>query len=577
MNDPSQSIERGLARYRELIEEQERLRAEFDASREGFFGGVPPDAPEEGGGAELDREFQLAELRHLEYFVLERPSDHLQGVPVEALLAAWVARAEPSEPDSSSLFLGSLAGVFEVTGVDASRGLWLRDLLGTGEYPVGEPGVASEVRAGDLLVGRVYPEEEEGGFRLSPAVACFRNRELLEALRKDLERARQGRRGVLRISQRDLEHMFHGAAAAAAAPAQSPTRSTEEVVEDASRFLLSEGVEEAELEAIFETLRNSPCPADNLAPGAGDALGAILDRLAFETSIDLECARRFLLQAWIALSRTAEPPPADAAPRNGHEPAVGRGDVRAALAEFDRGRSEGKDLESLFQELERSLGLGSVADEEEDVVAPDFPGVVGAMVEEFLWDTGRERGEEAAQPLQCLRLFARFAQDIGVFENLGARDLLVFSSCWVIEEGVLGGGDAARQLLSALKAFCRWCEETQEVALWSAFEEHHRGLSEALPRLAEANHRAPGSGPQVEHPGMEHPGSGLYSLAQTTQNGHAVVEDTEGRPLEIQLDPELGPWLRAGDLLRGSIREDGRFALQRAYPPQAGELVRDRT
>ena len=76
---------------------------------------------------------------------------------------------------------------------------------------------------------------------------------------------------------------------------------------------------------------------------------------------------------------------------------------------------------------------------------------------------------------------------------------------------------------------------------------------------------------------MEHPGSGLYSLAQTTQNGHAVVEDTEGRPLEIQLDPELGPWLRAGDLLRGSIREDGRFALQRAYPPQAGELVRDRT
>src|SRR6185369_13207547 len=94
--------------------------------------------------------------------------------------------------------------------------------------------------------------------------------------------------------------------------------------------------------------------------------------------------------------------------------------VARAVAEFERKRKAGAPLEAAFQELERDLDLAdpTSANDEEEAPVPDFPGVVGAMIEEFLWET-RGDGDPG---LERLRSLGRHAADIGVFENLRGRD-----------------------------------------------------------------------------------------------------------------------------------------------------------
>ncbi len=595
MRHPPDALDRGLALYRALVAEDDALRAEFDGSRASFFPSAPPAPDDERVEA------RLADRRHLEWFLLERPSEALEGVPAEALAERWRSQADPAERDCAEALLASLAGVFEVTGVDSGRGVWLRDLLGLGEYPIDEPDAAGELARGDLIVGRVFPVGDSL-FRVSPAATCYRNAELLDAVSRDLERLRSSRRGALRISQRELERMFHGpggqsAGAGAESGVESPVdtdvETDAETALDAARalvretttvaraFLVHEGLAPSDADDILDELARTPI--DVVTPGGGDALGRILDRLAFDTSIDLDRARRLLLAAWDAFAARARALEAADAEEtsngNGAHGANGasngaRGPRRAsgrdpskALEEFDRGRREGRDLDTLFEQLERDLGLEGDAEDEAADVVPDFPGVIGAMIEEFLWDVGRERGEQAVDRLRCLRCFARFGSSIGVFENLSARDLLLFCTTWLFEEDVLSGADDANALLGALAAFCRWAEESHELPLWSAFEPHYRALRQSLPRIAVANRALDGMGARHGEPGP------AYELVSLEPDGAAELRAPSGADLATRLDPHVVPWLRPGDFVRAQVRpDDGPSPVARCYPPQAAEL-----
>ena len=546
--DIRQAIENGLELYSELVGADPPLEQELVESRDEFFGGRAPEDDRTGDGA-------VALRRHLEWFVLERPSERLQGVPVEALADTWSERADPAARDALEALLGSRAGVFEVTGVEPGRGVWLRDLLGLGEYPIDEPYASHGLEQGDVVVGRLFPVGESL-FQLSPAASCFRNEELLDALRVDLERLRGQRRGTLRISQAELERMFH----------RKPDEGARDAVGEARTLLLEAGVAEDVVGEIFATLRAAPNTPDNLTPGVGDALAHVLERLAFDSGVDLGAARAALLAAWIEMSSPAtEAPEREARSAGGPERARKPGmDAAEALAEFDRARAEGGDLEELFDQLEHDLGLDAAGDESDLDPAPDFPGVVGAMVEEFLWDMTRERGEAGAEPLRCLRAFARFAEPIGVFENLCARDLSCFASCWLIEEGQLASHDDANAVLSALKEFCRWAEDRHQVELWSAFAEAHRRLCESLPRIARANGLLPENGA---------PHGSVWKLRACT-GGDVDLEDTlSGERRAAHIEPELARWLRAGDLVRGTLNGDGRLAPYRCYPGDAAALL----
>src|SRR5262245_42609288 len=102
------------------------LRAEFEASRRDFFA---------NGAAELSpNEAELAARRHVEWFLLERPSAALGGVPIELEVHRQSSTGEPPG-DAEELgeeglraLVSSQCGVFEVTGVRAGEGVWIRDL-----------------------------------------------------------------------------------------------------------------------------------------------------------------------------------------------------------------------------------------------------------------------------------------------------------------------------------------------------------------------------------------------------------------------------------------------------------------
>jgi len=553
MDALDRSIERALAVFGELVAEEPALAEELDRSFELFASDGEPADPE------------LAR-RHLEWFVLERPSEHLGSTPVEALQEPFLERAGVDRGALPAL-LGSRAGAFEVTGVEAGEGLWLRDLFGMGEYPVQEPGAAAELRPGDLVVGRLFAREE-GLFSLSHAAGCFRDPALLEALRDDAARLRANRRGTMRIEQAELERLFFRPLrdAEGAAEASTPEELLQELADAGMDAETARGVA-AELEAAREE------------PAGGDPVTEILNALALRTDADLEQARRALVRRWGPGRRSAPrpagadaaPAPARAGPASSDEPAPQRR-VQEALAEFDRGRAAGRDLEQLFRDLERDLGVDAGDGDADEAVAPDFPGVVGAMVDEFLWETAREQGASAASARRCLQALSRYAGRIGLLEDLGPRELLDFAGRWLLQDADPLDEAAARELLAALADFCRWVEERHAHPLWTPFESTWRALEAAVPRLAAARAAAADAG-LVPGPGTPAAGVRLFTV-ETARPERLRLAARGQAPREVEVPAAVGRHLRPGDLVRARV-DGGNVRLEGFYPAAIRPLAAD--
>lgn len=542
MSSSTEDLERAVAWLELRVEADPDLRAELRGSRAEFF--------EHRGATAVEAQ---AERRHLEWFLCERPSASRGGTPIEALVHAEVQEDVEAPHEALAAWLASLASVFEVTAVAAGEGAWVRDLAGGGEYVLEEAEASLAFEVGDLLVGRIFPVETRV-HRLSGAAGLFRDERLLAAVRADLERARSSRRGTLRLSQADLERMFWSDPVAP--PATRPT--LEEALARANVVLSAGGLAQEACEAIFDALREAPQGTPPLLPGAEDALGEVLSMLAMESDVDLKAAREALLEVWsgYALAQSSEPTPAQPPPRSR------AADVRSAIEAFDRGRAEGRDLEELFRDLEQDLGLEDDEPGDEEF-APDFPGVVQAMVEEYLWELERESGESVARAQSGLRLFGTFGSGVGVFENLTRRDLLLFASIWLPEYGQLEDGRAADDVLVALEGFCAWCSSQHDFDLKSEFDAELSDMRSALPRLIDARRWfAPNSGPQ----------DGALWLVRAVERAQLTLADAAGVERVVAVPETLAEQLRADDWLRG--RASGAHGLEIfcAYPPQSARL-----
>ena len=192
MEDPSTSVERGFSALQSWVREDPHLETEFRSSASEFFG-----APRPASGADA----RLAERRHLEWFALERESARLGGVPIQVLSGHDEAAARGLGAAESAAWIGSLASVFEVTGVRPGEGVWLRDLAGSGEYPLVEPEVSQLLAAGDMIAGRIFPVGDTV-FRSSPAAVFFRDAGLLRLLRWNPTTPSLGRAGRMLPSSR---------------------------------------------------------------------------------------------------------------------------------------------------------------------------------------------------------------------------------------------------------------------------------------------------------------------------------------------------------------------------------------
>jgi len=566
--DITDLIEDGLHRFSRLVLGEDALRAEFEASVEEFFRGPLPEGD--------TRETLLAARRHIEWFVLERHSPSLRKTPVEALLRRWHDTVSKPVGELSESFFGSFTGVFKVTSIVAGGGGWLRDLAGYGEHPVGEFPGAEEIREGDLVIGRLYPIHGEACF-LSSAARILRGPELVAALEADLERTRIARGGsrVLHISQLELEAMFFDPDGGFVEPGTSAEPGSEVNVEEtlaATReWLASAGLTSEEVDSIFGRLRRQPCDTSRLAIGGADELGAILDEMAFTTGIDLAEARRLLTIAWPLLSTPAAPPSGSstASRKTGHAGGPNAGNARDALAAFDDGRRAGQDLEELFGTLEKDLELDQVPDDEEGTPAPDFPGVVGAMVEEFLWETRSVAGQvELAERYGVLRTLGRFGEQIGVFEELSAADLLRFTAFWLAERDELASAAEAAALIDALEAFCLWAESAHEMTLRADFGDTLATLRLSLPRITEANKQL--ARPQA--PDADDSGE-LYEIVAAQGASAWKLLDRSGREHTASPPKGISPLLQSGDRLRGRIELDGQAVVYRLYPPEAAGLL----
>lgn len=542
MGDSSDDFERAVAWLGLRVEADPALRAERLSSREEFFA--------HRGDAAVEPQ---AQSRHLEWFLCERPSASRGGTPIEALVHGEVLEDEEAPHEALAAWLASLASVFEVTGIAEGEGAWVRDLAGGGEYALEEPEASLAFEVGDLLVGRIF-RIQPNLHRLSGAAGLFRDARLLEAVRNDLERARSSRRGTLRLSQADLERMFWSDPAPQ--PAQRPT--LEDALARASVVLAAGGLAQEACEEIFEALREAPQGTPPLLPGGEDALGEVLSQLAMESDVDLKAARAALLEVWSAYAHAPQSQPAPLQTR----PRERAADVRSAIEAFDRGRAEGRDLEELFRDLEQDLGLEDDESGDEEP-APDFPGVVQAMVDEYLWELERESGEAAARAQSGLRRLGTFGAGVGVFENLTRRDLLVFASIWLPEFGELEDARAADELLVALEGFCAWCSRQHEFDLKSEFDAELSEMRDALPRLVEARRWfAPSSGPQ----------DGTLWLVRAVEGPQLTVVDAAGLERLVAVPEGLAERLRAGDWLRARSEGARGLEIYCAYPPQSARL-----
>lgn len=527
---------------RALREDTELAREFLESQREFFHGHY--DA------ARVDRD-ETARRRHLEWFLVERVSPSFERLAVEHLAQHHAVRTGLDDPVQLLTLVHSHAGVFEVTGADEATGVWLRDLASNGEYPVVDPSAAHVLHKGDLVAGRIFPTTDSG-YRISRAAAIHRNSTLLDALRADLERARATRRGVMRLGQREIEGMFF----ADLAPESG------DPVGDARGLLLEAGIERDEIEAWFEVLAETPFRRDRIVVGVDDALGPILDRLAFETGSDLDSARRALVRAWehLSVAGPGRGPSLRPVPKRAAESPA---DVARALAALEEKRRQGAPLDQAFDELEAELALDDDDEADADPLAPDFPGGVAAVITEFLWETELTAGPERARELVRIESLGRFARDIGAFENLSVRDLLAYTSWWLPESNELESGDAAHSTLAALSNFCRWADETQQVDLHAQFHETLTALTHSLPRVIEANKRRT----RAADPSQGE----LFEIAGI-RGGAARLRDRGQSEREAAIEPDLAAWLRAGDRVRAEIHADGRVAIYCCYPPEARGL-----
>lgn len=128
-----------------------RRRAQF-----AFFCGADPD---ECAGDEAQLE---AVGRCLEWFVFDYVIAELDTTPAEHWRRRHGDSLAPAEKAQAGNFLSFMLGMFEIDQVDAEQGFVAIDLLRPRQsYEVSETVLTREVQPGQLLLGRLFPQNDE--------------------------------------------------------------------------------------------------------------------------------------------------------------------------------------------------------------------------------------------------------------------------------------------------------------------------------------------------------------------------------------------------------------------------------
>jgi hypothetical protein len=471
--------------------------------------------------------------RFREWFLLERDSAALGAPP----LAVW-APLETGEPaaDPWTRLLESFFGVFRVAEEADEEGLALSDLW-SGRRVVLDA-ETGDLADGTLLLGRVVPAGEEA-FTLLPGWRIERDLALAEALAADLGAARAAQPRA-RPSQLELERLWHARNGELAAPAsQNPAECA------------------AELERLL-----TAAPGWSLERASAvleqEGSDGLLDRLAFETRLDLDPIRNLLMEL---RAQTAAQEPS----KDGHisvDEIVDPQEIATALAAFDQERSAGADLRSAMRQLVESLdladdGADSIEDallQESEAIGPgQLPGL-GFWVDAWAWERSQVGATPTAREVATTREFACFIE--GLREEPTDASEIHASDLWAF---LAGSQDVAALTArrADLDSFLVWLREEHAVAL--PLEESSSPTSPSYRRLQArvawrgARRATPGRRSQVVRIWKTNP-----PLVQT--------ESAESAPIRGVPD-EVRDCLQAGDSLAGRW-EAGAFHAEAWFPAE---------
>jgi hypothetical protein len=243
----------------------------------------------------------------------------------------------------------------------------------------------------------------------------------------------------------------------------------------------------------------------------------------------------------------AKPAPPPAAPKRragGGEP------LGAELARrIEEGIRNGEDLEALFDEISDAVGGDDDADDEEDEAEPGpepaFEGDLGALIHEYLWETGIEDSADAAT-LQRFLTSQRTAPTPALdLERIPGSDLVRFLLQVYLEHPPRERVAAVRAMHDTLQRFYRWAEQTQGYDLGAAISEVQATWIDELDRVHGAT-VALAALPPVAGRRPE-----LLRVSALLPEGIELTATTGGEPWLI---PRHAPGLRVGDLVLGTLR-----------------------
>ncbi|MHC4514271.1 MAG: hypothetical protein ACYS5W_11285, partial [Planctomycetota bacterium] len=451
-----------------------RFRGEIARAEREFFGASPDADPTAGSNA----------ARFSEWYLLERESEALGDVPARVLL--WPAGLR--DP-----LLDSRVGVYMVRQVLPAE-LLVHDLEDGSDLevaPIAGDDVRAGVAAGDLLVGRLYPDALDRHVA-SCAMAVQRRAagaaDLATAFRHDLRQLGIDRR----LSQAEIEHlMFRGRAGPEVAVSETPVERLEAKLDTLFR---SASLSDLSTTAVSQALREAERP--------GVVVDPILEKVAFDSALDIAEVQRLLLALWGAYRDPTSSSQVTRVERASGRTGSGQPVARERLGEqlarrIEEGIAQHENVEEMFAEVGELIG--------EDLSEPEVPlagpalgaagpsvspelddGDLPALVSEYCWETHNESSHDQA----ILERLVQMQREVPVpqleLERVTSQDLSRLLLQIYLEAAPAARAQDVAAAFAVLDRFYSWCAEAQQMQLEAVIRGCQRDLVEQVPRLQAA-------------------------------------------------------------------------------------------
>jgi|GEM_PF-4190772 len=512
-----------VAKLTQTLNATERLHAEMQRARREFFGEDATKKPD-----------YAAEHRFAEWYLFERESETLGAIPI---------LVPPCCNDAGDLG-DSIAGLFLVENAD--NGCAVRDLQAGEMLEIAD---AESLEVGDLLVGRLYPSPQERWSASAATPALRPGKAIAEAFMRDLKKLGLDRR----LQQIELEHLLLQQHAAVEqmpvvpGPPPEPIAPLEHLEADLDQLLKSVG-DRHQAEVISQQL------AVALRPGG--LIGPLLDQLAFDTDVDLDKARRLMMEIWNAHHAGAGPE--SDAPEVDAEGPPGLTLGEQLVRTLDEGVGNNQDIEEVFAQMERLAGVDDdEASEDEGEQAREAAliermesgdgdvGDLGPLVAEFHWET------DTPDATSCpLSLWVELQRNAPVpnteLESIKAPDLMRLLLHIYLRSSPTERSSQVRQAFERLTRFYDWLTVTQELDQRAVLSNCEGVLLEHLDRLQTASLALSNDAPAEQSPG-------LLQVEEIGADGFGARDDDGGSHWLIAAKSAVEA-LEVGDLLLAGLR-----------------------